>query len=183
MRPLQIGGEVHLFLSGRPASWQTLMTLQNESFSSVLQQHAAILWWKVPLALYHGLRLCHWLLFPPVHVLSRGCSLLPHIAPPSSPLPSFPVPCGPSLPHHLFNFKVAGAPATDSEAILRRGGGGAARRAAEREGGEQPPAAALGPKPSAASGGSHRSQSAARDHTAHQREPGTPLRTCNKKEN
>lgn len=37
-----------------------------------------------------GLRLCHSLPFSPVHVLSRGCSLLPHIAPPSLYPPSPP---------------------------------------------------------------------------------------------
>lgn len=100
-------------------------------------------------------------------LLCSHTSRLPLALPPHSLLHLF----------HLINSKVAGAPVADSEAILRHRGGGAAWRAAECERGEQPPAAAPGSEPSAASGGSDRSQSAARDHTAHQREPGRPLHT------
>lgn len=92
---------------------------------------------------------------------------------PSTPSPSF------RPPSHLPPWpQVTGASAADSAKDLRQRGGGVAWRAAECEGGEQPSAAALGSKPPAASRGPNRSQSAARDHPPHQREPGTLQHTC-----
>lgn len=89
----------------------------------------------------------------------------------------FHLPPSPSFrpPSHLppLRPQVTGASAADSAKNLRQRGGGVAWRAAECEGGEQPSAAALGSKPPAASRGPNRSQSAARDHPPHQREPGT----------